>query len=181
MTGRRLRPSRDAMCSRLRRCLVRCVILPAMLFSLRPIWAQQLPDPLRQHAVPALLIAPDDGRILDANEAAIAFYGYPVERLLGGMTIQEINQLSPEEVQREMDEARRQRRNFFVFPHRLASGRIVATEVYSSPVQIDGRTYLLSLVLPETRASLLQTELERYQNRLEELVAERTEALRRSQ
>ena len=181
MTSRRLRPSRDAMCSRLRRCLVRYVILPAMLFALRPVWAQQLPDPLRQHTVPALLIAPDGGRILDANEAAIAFYGYPVERLLGGMTIREINQLSPDEVQREMDEARRQRRNFFVFPHRLASGQIVATEVYSSPVQIDGRTYLLSLVLPETRASLLQTELERYQNRLEELVAERTEALRRTE
>ncbi|MBI5781592.1 MAG: EAL domain-containing protein [Rhodocyclales bacterium] len=181
MTNRRLKVFLYALCSRLRCCIVPFLMLPALFVPLYPVWAQQLPEALRQHSLPALLVAPDGGRIVDANEAAIAFYGYPPERLRGGMTIVEINQLTADEVQREMDEARRQRRNFFVFPHRLASGEIVATEVYSSPVRIDGRTYLLSLVLPETRATLLQTELQRYQNRLEELVAVRTEALQRTE
>ena len=49
------------------------------------------------HMAAMLLIEPDSGQILDANAEAARFYGYSREQLRA-MRIQQINQLSPEEV-----------------------------------------------------------------------------------
>ncbi len=134
-----------------------------------------LPAPLQQHALPMWLIDPDSGLIISANAAAQRFYGYP-ELAQGTLNIQRINQLNADEIRAEMARAREQGRQFFVFPHRLASGDVVTVEVHSSPVEIDGRRLLLSVLLPESRSASLQAELQRYQNRLESLVAQRTAA-----
>lgn len=92
-----------------------------------------------------LLIDPADGRIVDANPAAVEYYGYPRDRLLT-MGISDINCLPPEQVQAEMALARAERRLYFHFPHRLASGAIRQVEVYSGPVETGGRALLLSIV-----------------------------------
>jgi PAS domain S-box-containing protein len=132
---------------------------------------------LRDHQDIALLIDPENGNILDANSAALEFYGYPAETLRT-MRIQDINQLSPEEVAREIRRARDEQRYYFIFPHRLADGTIRPVEVYSSPfVDESGRTLLLSLIHDATDKLLVDKELRLYQTRMEELVAERTEAL----
>ncbi|HEY6033598.1 MAG TPA: PAS domain S-box protein, partial [Kofleriaceae bacterium] len=64
-----------------------------------------------------LLIDPTDGSIIDANPAAAEFYGWPLEQLRR-MKIPEINTLSPEEIAREMEQARTQKRMAFRFKHR---------------------------------------------------------------
>ncbi len=92
-----------------------------------------------------LLIDPADGRIVDANPAAAQFYGYPLDRLRR-MRISAINTLTEAEIAREIELARGERRQHFLFRHRLASGDIREVEVYSSPVQVHGRALLLSLV-----------------------------------
>jgi PAS domain S-box-containing protein len=86
---------------------------------------------LRGHQDIALLIDPENGIIIDANNAALEFYGYPAETLRT-MRIQDINQLSPDEVAMEFRRARDEQRNYFIFPHRLADGTIRPVEVYSS-------------------------------------------------
>ncbi len=98
-----------------------------------------------RHDSPMLLIEPDSGEIVDANPAAESFYGYPV-RSLRGMNIARINTLNPEQIAEERARARREERNFFVFPHRLASGAVRTVEVHSSPVNVEGRTLLFSIV-----------------------------------
>ncbi|HOU13563.1 MAG TPA: PAS domain S-box protein [Anaerolineae bacterium] len=96
------------------------------------------------HAV-MLLIDPDGGAIVDANPAAVQYYGWTLEELRR-KTITEINTLSPEEVQAEMNLARAEQRNQFFFRHRLADGSIRDVEVFSGPITIAGRALLYSIV-----------------------------------
>jgi len=92
-----------------------------------------------------LLIDPATGEIIDANPAAIQFYGYSREQLRS-MRISEINTLSPEQVKAAMEHAQAQQVNHFQFQHKLASGEIRDVEVTSNPVEIDGHTLLYSIV-----------------------------------
>ncbi|MCI5223462.1 MAG: PAS domain S-box protein, partial [Candidatus Electrothrix sp. AR4] len=92
-----------------------------------------------------LIIDPADGRIIEANQAAAVYYGYPVDRLVS-MRITDINQLSPDEVRDEMVRAKREERLYFNFRHKLASGAIRDVEVYSGPLQSKGRTLLYSII-----------------------------------
>ena len=130
---------------------------------------------LQSHQSIILLIDPENGRIIDANSAASSFYGYSVEQL-ESMTIQEINALDPSEIQAEYRRADDEGRNYFIFPHRLRSGEIRTVEVYSSPFETpSGKRMLLSIIHDATGKILMEEELQRYQNRLEELVAKRTQ------
>ncbi len=92
-----------------------------------------------------LVIDPASGLITDANSAAIGFYGYARERLLG-MRIHDINCLSAQEIEEELARARDEHRQHFQFRHRLASGAVRDVEVYSGPSVADGRTLLYSIV-----------------------------------
>jgi len=87
----------------------------------------------RQHTAMILLIDPASGQIVDANDAAVAYYGYPYEQLLE-MNIQQINAMGPTETEQEIRRAAREQRAYFVFHHRLANGAIRPVEVYSSPL-----------------------------------------------
>jgi diguanylate cyclase (GGDEF)-like protein/PAS domain S-box-containing protein len=92
-----------------------------------------------------LIVNPDTGRILDANPSACKFYGYGKEELLN-MNIYDINQLSQEEIKREMELARYEKRSFFNFNHRLSNGEIRKVEVYSAPIKIDDTEVLFSII-----------------------------------
>ena len=92
-----------------------------------------------------LLIEPGNGAIVDANAAACAFYGWPHEALCN-LAIQEINQLPPDQVATERHLAELEQRNYFVFPHRLADGRVRTVEVHATPIDIGGRTLLFSII-----------------------------------
>lgn len=97
------------------------------------------------HGAIMLIIETDTGKILQANTAAVDFYGYSRETL-ESMTIQEINQLSPEEVKAERKKAAAEKRNFFIFQHKLASGEVRTVEVYAWPYSSDHRQLLFSIV-----------------------------------
>jgi len=98
-----------------------------------------------RHQAVMLLIEPESGAIVDANAAASLFYGYPREQLRA-MRIQDINQLSSEDVDSERKSAAEERRNYFIFPHRLADGRDRWVEVYSTPFETQGRSLLFSVI-----------------------------------
>lgn len=106
---------------------------------------------LESHGTNILMIDPETGTILRANKAAKEFYGYPN---LEGMKIQEINILSPDKIKEEMQNAARQNRNFFNFKHKTASGQIKSVEVYSYPIQFQGKSVLLSIIHDVTKEKL---------------------------
>ncbi|PKM61822.1 MAG: GGDEF domain-containing protein [Firmicutes bacterium HGW-Firmicutes-4] len=101
------------------------------------------------HTATMLLIEPASGRIVDANPAALAFYGYSLEELKT-MTIDQINTLSPAAVADRRHQALAGRQQYFLFPHRLKNGEIRMVDVHSSPLELDGQPYLFSVITDAT-------------------------------
>ena len=106
-----------------------------------------------------LILDTADMRIVDANHAAAAFYGHDVETLKR-LRISDINTLSREEIAERMEAAHRQSKDLFQFRHRLASGEERDVEVLSSPIRIDGRPCLLSMVRDITERKRREQALE---------------------
>ncbi|WP_161788494.1 PAS domain-containing sensor histidine kinase [Desulfonatronum thiodismutans] len=97
------------------------------------------------HAAVMLLIDPNTGEIRDANVAAVDYYGWPRDQLVG-MFIQNINTLSPDEVKQEMQRAESRARTFFEFRHRRADASIRDVAVFSSRVHTGEEGLLYSII-----------------------------------
>jgi len=111
-----------------------------------------------RHSSPMLLIDPVSGEVVNANQAACKFYGYPLLEMQG-MNITRINTQPPAEIAEERRQAQKQERNYFIFQHRLASGEVRTVEVYSSPVDVEGRALLFSIVHDVTERKLLEEQM----------------------
>lgn len=92
-----------------------------------------------------LLIDPESADIVDANPAAVSFYGWSFEALTS-KKITDINTLSDEQVFQEMGKAKTVQRRIFYFQHRLANGDIRDVEIFSGPIMVHGRELLYSII-----------------------------------
>jgi diguanylate cyclase (GGDEF)-like protein/PAS domain S-box-containing protein len=92
-----------------------------------------------------LLIEPETGEIIDANQAAEKFYNRPQDDLCS-LTFFDLNQFPKDQVAQEMIEAKLELKNTFVFPHKLANGEVRWVEVYSSPIEYKGKQLLFSII-----------------------------------
>ncbi len=92
-----------------------------------------------------MIIDPETGLIIDANEAAVIYYGWELAELCQ-MKISQINLLTEQEVAREMELARNEKRNYFLFRHRRADGSIRDVEVFSGPITMQNRSLLYSII-----------------------------------
>ena len=113
-----------------------------------------------RHSAPMLLIEPESGLILDANDAASAFYGYD-KAAFRSMSIDGINLLPPEEVAAERTRALRESRNYFVFRHRLSSGDVRVVEVHSSPIDLPQGKVLFSVIHDITGRKVAEEKVRR--------------------
>lgn len=103
-------------------------------------------DIINNHGTVMLVIDPSTGSILDANPAAEIFYGYSKAELKH-MNISDINILSDDKVKAEMRLAIAEKRNYFLFKHKLKDGSVKDVEVYSSPSKdIYGKEILFSII-----------------------------------
>lgn len=123
-----------------------------------------------------LVIDPNTGVIVDANPAACQYYGYGRETLRS-MRITDINTLPPEEVAAELDRAQAEPRNNFLFTHRLATGECRPVEVFSGPVEVNGKKLLCSIIHDITARKQAEEEVLRLNAELEQRVQERTAEL----
>jgi diguanylate cyclase (GGDEF)-like protein/PAS domain S-box-containing protein len=110
------------------------------------------------HSSPMLLIDPADGAIVNANQAAAEFYGYACEQMRL-MNINRINTMSPAEIAKVLAQAAQNKRNYFVFQHRLASGDIRTVEVYASPVEVDSRRLMFTVIHDITERRELEEQM----------------------
>ena len=124
------------------------------------------------HNAIMLLVEPDSGSIIDANEAAVAFYGYD-KSVLRSMNIAEINTLDPDQIKAERQRAKSEKRNYFVFPHRLANGVIRTVEVHSSPMIFRNHKILFSIIHDITDRKLAEKEINLKNRELSKLITER--------
>lgn len=123
------------------------------------------------HSAVMLLIDPDSNNILDANISASNFYGYTrIE--LQQMKITDINILKPEEVKREMELAVNEKRNYFVFKHKLSNGELIPVEVHSTPILFDGKKTLFSIIHDISLKEKSEQQVKEYTNKLERMNAD---------
>ncbi|TAP40130.1 PAS domain S-box protein [Alteromonas sp. KUL49] len=146
----------------------------AILFSsLVNVYAQDTSfiDAFYEHNAVKLLIDPATGNIVAANQSAELFYGYAD---LTTMAIQQINQLSPEQVAEERQLAESEGRNFFIFRHRLSDNTVRTVEVHSSPIIYQGERVLFSIIRDISDRRNAENELWHYQDQLELMVEKQT-------
>jgi len=114
---------------------------------------------VQNHTAVMLIVDASTGEFVGANLAAEKFYGYSVDELKR-MNISQINMLSKDEIKTEMDLALLQKRDYFIFQHKLKDGTIRDVEVYSSPATGEqGNQILFSIVHDITAKTLAEKQL----------------------
>jgi PAS domain S-box-containing protein len=115
-----------------------------------------------------LIMEPETGRIIEANYAACDYYQYTHEQMVG-MQIFDIDPMSPREIRKNLVKAAKQQQAFFEFQHRLADGTIRDVEVYSGPIQYQGRRLLLSNIFDITERKKTEHALKMSTSTLESI------------
>ena len=113
-----------------------------------------------------VIVDPVTGIIVDANIAALIFYGYPMELLLG-MSIAKLHANPGIDIMRDIvPMVLSGRGGHFSRQHRLANGSVRDVEVVSTPIDTGGRVMLHSIVFDVTdkkkAESLLHASEEKY-------------------
>jgi len=111
------------------------------------------------HAV-MLVLDPATGAVVDANPAAVLWYGWSRDELCQ-KNICDINTLSPKELQAEMDQVVSQQEGHFLFRHRRADESLRDVEVFSGQVQVAGRPLLYFIVHDITEKKRAEEALEK--------------------
>jgi PAS domain S-box-containing protein len=122
------------------------------------------------HNATMLLIEPETGAIIDANNAAADFYGYSISKLCS-LNINDLNILTPEEVTLERKNALAEKHNHFIFNHRLADGQVRIVEVHSSPIKYQNKQILFSITYDITEREKAKKTIIENQSRLRSLVS----------
>jgi PAS domain S-box-containing protein len=102
-------------------------------------------DLFDRHKAVKLIIDAETSAIIDANQAAADYYGWSREQLKQ-MKVQDINILSPDEIQKEIDNVLSGEAVHFEFRHRRADGSIRDVAVFSSKIMIKGQELLHSII-----------------------------------
>ena len=97
-----------------------------------------------------LVVDPENGSIVDANQAACNFYGYSHSEMTV-KNIYEINTASPDEIASTLTRIKQLTALSFQAKHRLASNEVREVEVYSSPLTLQERTFLHSTIFDITK------------------------------
>ena len=92
-----------------------------------------------------IMIDPVDGSIVDVNEAAVDFYGYPRERFTT-LNIAELVSLQPSEVFEVLGRAASKDQQHIFLKNRLSDNSIREVEMFSGPINIRGRVILYAIV-----------------------------------
>jgi len=121
----------------------------------------------RKHSAVMLLIEPETGAIVDANLAAESFYEYPRQTLLG-MNLDDINTL-PSDLVKAAKNSVNASKDFFILPHRKASGEIRTVEVRSTPISVNGKIQLFSIINDITERMQAEEERNSLQAQLQQV------------
>lgn len=109
-----------------------------------------------------LQIDPKSKQIIEANEAALRFYGYSWKEFKK-LNAYDINILPPDEVDKKLQEVMASPAQTFILKHRLSSGESREVEVYVSPSHTDTESQLFITIYDvsereETKRALEQNE-----------------------
>uniref|UniRef100_UPI0040473011 PAS domain S-box protein n=1 Tax=Aliarcobacter sp. TaxID=2321116 RepID=UPI0040473011 len=112
----------------------------------------------KNHTSIMLLINPENGEIIDANQSAVNFYGYNLDELKQ-MNISKINQATIFELKEKYKQAKNSLKKSFIFSHKLKNGEIKTVEVSSSPIETSHGIILFSIIKDITKEQALENEI----------------------
>ncbi len=124
-------------------------------------------------SIPKIMTDPESLRIVDANGAAVKFYGYGDDLL--NMKVSQINTLSEDQVKKAAIKAKTGPQVFY-FRHRLASGDIRDVEVYTNIVPVQEKIYIQSAIIDITERNRVYKELYNSEQRYRQLFKNMSEA-----
>jgi len=108
------------------------------------------------HSAVMIVLDPESGNIVDANQAAADFYGWSVDELRV-MNIFNLNSSSYEAVQKELEIWKKVEQRSMTFRHRRADGSIRDVEVFGKKITISGRDLVYDIVHDVTLRNRLET------------------------
>lgn len=114
------------------------------------------------HSAVEMIIHPQSGNIIDANQQALKFYGYSKEELLR-KSIFEINTATDEEIKKNIEKVEKENNAYFEFQHRVADGSVKNVNVFTSKVTLRGEVLLHSIVFDVT------THIQNLENTIKQL------------
>jgi len=111
---------------------------------------------------PAVMITHDSvtGDIVDANQAAADYYGWSIDELRR-MNIKQINTLSPEAIQQEINKWLSLEQRQMSCCHRLANGSIRNVEIFARKVKMKDRDLISAIIHDVTERIQAENELQR--------------------
>ncbi len=110
------------------------------------------------HSSMQWLVDPQTQQLVDINPAAAKFYGYTREQMRQ-MRVPDLNILSEEEIAVRLAQAKKEERDYFMVPHRLASGEIRQIEIHAGPIKVSGRPLLYAILHDITERIQAEEEL----------------------
>ena len=123
-----------------------------------------------EHAAVKLVTDAQTGQIVDGNEAAARFYGWPVAELKR-MKIGQINTLTAAALKDVIKQVKTGKQSRFELQHRLADGSLREVEVFSNRIVIAGRTLLYSIIQDITQRKQAEAALEQSETRFRQIAA----------
>ncbi len=98
-------------------------------------------------------------RIVDANRAALDFYGYSFDTMLT-KRIPDLNITPEKEIEEEIERAVALGRSYYVYKHQLTSGELRDVEIYANPIVIHDKKYSFAIVHDITKHKKADEERE---------------------
>lgn len=123
---------------------------------------------------PVLLVNANNAKIIDANKAAIKFYGYSWDELIS----YQLNVLCPEptsNIFEKLQQVQKSKNKSLTTQHRLQNGNIRDVEILMSPVEINNVTVIYCTIIDITNKLKKEKEHTRLEKDLEQ--ARKMEAL----
>ena len=97
------------------------------------------------NTAPMLLMDPANHVIIEGNAAAAKYYGYDLTQL-AGMSIQELDALSFEQLSAIREDVLAGRKQQLLRQHRLANGAVREVEIHPSPIELDGKVVVFTII-----------------------------------
>jgi len=130
----------------------------------------------RNHGAAMLIFDPDSGVIKDANEAACEFYGYSLNEFTG-LSKDEISVVPEDEVRKSRRQIVAGEQMAFETRHRLKDGRVRDVEVFSSPINIEQRPLIFSIIHDISERIEAKSALDRSEKKVRMILNSAAEAI----
>jgi PAS domain S-box-containing protein/putative nucleotidyltransferase with HDIG domain len=118
------------------------------------------------HSAIQLVIDPDTGTIINANNAAADFYGWPIEKLCK-MHMQEISTLPAETFGDRIQQIISRRKSKFITQHRRADGSLRDVEACNNAIKIGGKELVYAIIQDITEQKVAEEKIKSYVKQLE--------------